>query len=443
MSGWSGWVRTTGVLLTLTAFGVLATGNGRASAAPVFPTTPMLDNFATDTGLSAHLTTPALGEGMVRLDSANHELTGVDSNNWDAAIWNPPFTSPVEAWATIKRAGINDAALYANVIGGDSGTVHDSSGYFVDFGGTASGGSPSAVSLWRIDGPETEVELTSAPSPSAELHAGDEIGLSDSATGVLVAWYKPSGGSWSAVVSAQDSTYTSGNIALEAIPGTDYGFSNFGGGSPAMPVQSAITTTTSIAASAAGVTAGQPVSYTATVSPAPDGGTVSFADNGVAIPDCGARPVNGSGTATCTVTYTTAGKHVVTAVYTGSSDGKFAGSTNGPDAIVVVTAPTAPPGPTVPTSPIAPPRPTLVATNTSLSLSNATPAAGTAARYAASVSPAPRRGYGLIHRRWCGYPRLHRPAGDERILDLQLHVSGFRDRPAPRRVQRRRPLRGF
>ena len=75
----------------------------------------------------------------------------------------------------------------------------------------------------------------------------------------------------------------------------------------------------------------------------PDGGTISFADNGVAIPNCGAQPVDGNGKATCTVTYPAIGTHVVTALYTGSSDGAFAGSTNGPgfppsDAVKATTA---------------------------------------------------------------------------------------------------------
>ena len=376
-------VRTTGVLLVLIAFAALAFGNAAASAAPTFPSSPLLDNFATDTSLvtgPTNWTTPALGEGTMQVvpvaGSAAHELTGVDSGTWDAAIWNPPFTSPVEVWATINRAGTNDATLYANVTGGESGTMHPASGYFVDFGGTASGGSTSAVSLWRVDGPEAEVRLTSAASPYASLNAGDEIGFSDSSTGALIAWYKPAGGTWSAVVSWSDPTYNSGKIALEAIPGAAYGFSNFGGGTPATPVSSTITTT-SIGASAAGVNPGQPVTYTATVSPTPDGGTIAFADGGVAIPSCGAQPVNGSGTATCTVTYPAIGTHVVTALYTGSPDGQFVGSTNGPDAIVRVLAPTSA---------------KLVATNTSLSVLSATPATRTAVRYTARVSPVPDGG---------------------------------------------------
>ena len=379
---------------------------------------------------------------MVRLDSANHELTGVDANNWDAAIWNPPFTSPVEVWATIKRAGINDAALYANVIGGGSGTVHDSSGYFVDFGGTASGGSPARCPCGGSTGPKPKSSSRLRRHRPQNYTPGTRSGCRTAATGVLVAWYKPSGGSWSAVVSAQDSTYTSGNIALEAIPGTAYGFSNFGGGSPAVPVQSAITTTTSIAPSAAGVTAGQPVTYTATVSPAPDGGTVSFADNGVAIPDCGARPVNGSGTATCTVDLHSCGKtrrhrrvHRIFRWEVRRFHERSRRNRGGHRS-------RCPARPNVPTARSRHrarrwlPRTRACRCRTR----RRRPAPRSLHR---ERQPGSRRGYGLIHRRWCGYPRLHRPTGDERILDLQLHVSGFRDRPAPRRVHRRRPLRGF
>ena len=228
-------------------------------------------------------------------------------------------------------------------------------------------------------------------------------------------------------MSWRDSTYSSGNIAIEAIPGAAYGFANFGGGTPAMPVQTAITTT-SVDASGAGVTPGQQVTYTATVSPAPDGGTISFADNAVAIPNCGAQTVNDSGKATCKVTYTALGTHVVTARYTGSSDGEFAGSTNGPDAIVRVISPSSA---------------KLVATNTSLSLSSATPATRTAVRYTASVSPDPDGGTVLVHRRQRGHPRLHLSTGHERDLDLQGHVWDFRDPPDPRRLQWRFSLRGF
>ena len=71
------------------------------------------------------------------------------------------------------------------------------------------------------------------------------------------------------------------------------------------------------------------VTLTATVSPAPGGGTVTFKDGTNTISCSGGdQTVNGSGQATCTVTFGTQGNHVLTAVYSGS--GSYAGSTSSP-----------------------------------------------------------------------------------------------------------------
>ncbi len=65
---------------------------------------------------------------------------------------------------------------------------------------------------------------------------------------------------------------------------------------------------------------GQQVTYTATVSPAPGDGTVAFTDGGrTRILGCGAQPVNGSGVATCAVTYSTAGSYSIGATYAGGT----------------------------------------------------------------------------------------------------------------------------
>jgi len=86
-------------------------------------------------------------------------------------------------------------------------------------------------------------------------------------------------------------------------------------------------TTTSIRSAANPAPPGQPLTYTATVSPTPDGGAVSFWDGNAAIPGCGAVPVSSSGTATCTVTYSMAGGHWVSGAYSGDSN--YGASTSG------------------------------------------------------------------------------------------------------------------
>ena len=61
------------------------------------------------------------------------------------------------------------------------------------------------------------------------------------------------------------------------------------------------------------------MTYTATVSPAPGGGTVAFTDGGNPVSGCGSVTVSSTGTATCPVTYTAAGSHTITARYLGDA----------------------------------------------------------------------------------------------------------------------------
>lgn len=89
---------------------------------------------------------------------------------------------------------------------------------------------------------------------------------------------------------------------------------------------SKIATSTALASSANPSIIGGQVTYTATVSPAPDGGTVAFTDGGTTITGCGAVTVSSTGRATCQVTYTAVGTHPITAAYTG--DATYAASTS-------------------------------------------------------------------------------------------------------------------
>jgi uncharacterized protein YjbI with pentapeptide repeats len=92
-------------------------------------------------------------------------------------------------------------------------------------------------------------------------------------------------------------------------------------------------TTTGIATSGNPSTVGQQVTYTATVSPTPDGGAVAFTDNGSPISGCSAVRLS-SGSATCSTTPSTTGAHNIVATYSGSVD--FLASTS-PSLTEVVT----------------------------------------------------------------------------------------------------------
>jgi hypothetical protein len=89
------------------------------------------------------------------------------------------------------------------------------------------------------------------------------------------------------------------------------------------------TTTTTLSASVNPAVVGQTITYTALVSPIPDGGTVAFSDRGIAISGCGAVPVDvTTGEAVCNVSYAKQGLHTITATYSG--DATWNGSSAGP-----------------------------------------------------------------------------------------------------------------
>jgi hypothetical protein len=95
-------------------------------------------------------------------------------------------------------------------------------------------------------------------------------------------------------------------------------------------------TSTAVQAPGTSVRVGARTTYTASVTPSDVGsvhasGSVEFLDRGAPITSCASRPLiasNGATTATCTVSYNTTGKHVITAAYAG--DANFGPSTAQP-----------------------------------------------------------------------------------------------------------------
>jgi hypothetical protein len=97
-----------------------------------------------------------------------------------------------------------------------------------------------------------------------------------------------------------------------------------------------MSTLTTLGSSANPANTGNPVTYTASVSPIPDGGTVAFTDNSTTLSGCGAVAVNiTTGQATCTTTYSSTGSHSIVANYSG--DVNFAASSGGPFTQIVHT----------------------------------------------------------------------------------------------------------
>ncbi|HEY1688416.1 MAG TPA: Ig-like domain repeat protein [Solirubrobacteraceae bacterium] len=80
----------------------------------------------------------------------------------------------------------------------------------------------------------------------------------------------------------------------------------------------ATATSTEVTAVPTSPTSGGLVQYTASVSPTPDGGAVSFSEDGKPLARCAAQPVaHSEGVASCVVTAGSAGTHAIEATYSG------------------------------------------------------------------------------------------------------------------------------
>ena len=129
------------------------------------------------------------------------------------------------------------------------------------------------------------------------------------------------------------------------------------------------TTATALGSSANPSTGGQQVTFTAKVTPAPNGGTVAFTDGGAPISGCSAVSL-ASGAATCSIVYGAGGSHTIQATYSG--DSAFA-SSQSPTLTQIVNSPAS-------------------ATTTPLQAASNPSTTGTTVIYTAHVSPIPDGG---------------------------------------------------
>jgi hypothetical protein len=162
---------------------------------------------------------------------------------------------------------------------------------------------------------------TVTPTPSGSLLG--TVSFFDGATLVGTGNLNASG-----IATFSDSSLTVGSHSITATYSGNVGFAS----STSMPLAEVIasapptTTTSTLLVSPNPVTVGQPLTLTATVSPAPSGsplGTVSFFDGATLL---GTVSVNSSGAASFSTSGLSVGSHSITAVYSGNSG--FAGSTS-------------------------------------------------------------------------------------------------------------------
>lgn len=166
--------------------------------------------------------------------------------------------------------------------------------------------------------------VTLGQPPGADLLTVGPIACSQPGICTAAAGYSQSGGGTAVVLRLASGGWTMTNIRYQAglddiscsstswcaATGTSDAFVQFGGA----PTQIALTS------SANPVYTGSSVTYTAQVSPVPDGGTVSFNVSTGSFP-CNNEPVDSAtGQATCTVSYSYPGTALVTASYFGDSN---------------------------------------------------------------------------------------------------------------------------
>ena len=145
----------------------------------------------------------------------------------------------------------------------------------------------------------------------------------------------------SCVASFTTSTLTVGAHRITAVYGGDTNFTASTSSSVLQTVHQASTTTT-LTSSVSAAVAGQPVTFTATVTATPPGagtatGLVTFEDGTTSI---GTASLS-AGSATCTTSALSVATHTISAVYGG--DNNFTGSTSGTIMLIVIPPPAATP----------------------------------------------------------------------------------------------------
>ncbi|MBE3123707.1 MAG: IPT/TIG domain-containing protein [Planctomycetes bacterium] len=332
---------------------------------------------ALDAGTGACLWNTFLGSsssdygGGIAVDgSGKVYVTGSSDGSWGSPV--DPFAGPSSGFVAALDTDTG-ARLWNTFLGGASGrsiAVDRTGTVYVTGSSDRTWGSPVTPFAGYLDAfvaafdASTGARLWNTFLGSSETDEGD--GIAVDATGhvyVTGTSYPGSYPSLDAFVAAIDAgtgarlwnTFLGSSNADEshgiAVDGTGQvyvtGYSQVTWGSPVNPFAESVSgrgdafvaalraswTTTTVAASPSPSVFGQSVTFTANVTSgaaAVTSGTVEFRADGSTIAGCDARPLDGSGQATCSTSVLVVGTHTITAEYSGGADyGASEGSLSG------------------------------------------------------------------------------------------------------------------
>ena len=271
------------------------------------------------------LSGPNTATGTLTDNGSSLVIAGATATWPGPVVLNTGSAVGLSSGATVGPLTVNSGA---QVTPGGGGTATANTGnlafaagsvYHALIGGTSAG----AFSRLNVTGSVTLGGATLSVSPTTTFPGGTQFLIIDN-DGV-----DPVTGTFAGL--AEGATFSAG--------GQSYSITYAGGtGNDVVltAISSTTATTTTLNSSANPSTVGQPVTFTATISPVnapPPTGTVTFFDGATNI---GSTPVNSSGVATLTTSALTVGPHSITATYSG--DANYTGSTSLPVAQVVNNA---------------------------------------------------------------------------------------------------------
>lgn len=124
------------------------------------------------------------------------------SSNYDGQSGSQKFSAPLEIWATITTTSTVTNDQVALLLMTER-NVATQDGYDLQIAKQA------GADRWRLRRRDNVTPSTLGADMSQEVSSGDSIGVSMSASGVLTAYYKATGGgAWTVIGTRTDTTYT-------------------------------------------------------------------------------------------------------------------------------------------------------------------------------------------------------------------------------------------